>query len=266
MASDEIELRTQTAVRYIAPMREGGSLPGLMEADDGFRYVVKFRGAGHGTKALIAELIGGEVAGALVLKVPELVLLNLLEDFGRTEADEEIQDLLRWSRGLNLGLHYLDGTMTFDPYTNDIDALEASMIVWLDAFLTNIDRTARNTNTLIWRNREIWLIDHGSSLYFHHSWSDPVKAALSPFPYIKDHVMLPRASKLPEAHARALALLTPDKLKAIVNLIPDDWLMWEGAPGSPAELREVYLNFLTTRLANADTFINHAIDARKQLI
>lgn len=263
---NDIELRTQEAVRYIAPLREGGSLPGLMEADDGFRYVVKYRGAGHGTKALIAELIGGEVARMLGLKVPELVFLNLNEDFGRTEADEEIQDLLRWSQGLNLGLHYLYGTMTFDPYANDIDPMEASMIVWLDAFLTNIDRTARNTNTLIWRNREIWLIDHGASLYFHHSWSDPAKAALTPFPYIKDHVMLPKASMLDEANARARSLLTPEKLEAVVNLIPDDWLQWEGAPGTPEELRKVYLKFLTTRLANADIFIKHAEDVRKQLI
>lgn len=262
----DIELRTQNAVRYIAPLREGGSLPGLMEADDGFRYVVKFRGAGHGTKALIAELIGGEIARLLGLKVPELVFLNLNEDFGRTEADEEIQDLLRWSQGLNLGLHYLNGTMTFDPYANEIDPLEASMIVWLDAFLTNIDRTARNTNTLIWRNSEIWLIDHGASLYFHHSWSDPEKAALTPFPYIKDHVMLPKASLLAEANAKATVTLTPEKLTAVVNLIPDDWLRWEGAPDTPEALRQVYLKFLTTRLANADTFINHAIDARKQLI
>ena len=261
----ELELRTQEAVRYIAPLREGGSLPGLMEADDGFRYVVKYRGAGHGTKALIAELIGGEVARALGLRVPEQVFLQLNDDFGRTEADEEIQDLLRWSQGLNLGLHFLKGSLTFDPLINKVSAEEASMIVWLDAFLTNIDRTVKNTNMLVWYG-QLWLIDHGASLYFHHSWTDPERAALSPFVYVKDHVLLPYASELEAAHARAIKLLTPERLDAIVAAIPDDWLQWEGAPGSPDELRDVYRQFLTTRLSNAQIFLDHALDARKKLV
>lgn len=265
MKDRDIELRTQDAVRYIAPLREGGSLPGLMEADDGFRYVVKYRGAGHGTKALIAELIGGEVARALGLRVPEQIFLNLNEDFGRTEADEEIQDLLRWSQGLNLGLHFLRGAMTYDAYANIIDPLEASMMVWLDAYLTNIDRTAKNTNMLVW-NHETWLIDHGASLYFHHSWSDPDKAALSPFPYVKDHLLLGRATGLEEADRRAHELLTPAKLAEIVALIPDDWLRWDGAPGDPDYLRAVYLRFLTTRLENSEIFLRHAIDVRKQSV
>lgn len=257
------ELRTQTATRYIAPLREGGSLPGLMEADDGFCYVVKYRGAGHGTKALIAELIGGEIARALGLRVPEQVFLNLDEDFVRTEADEEIQDLLRWSQGLNLGLHFLRGAMTYDAYANTLSSAEASKIVWLDAFLTNIDRTAKNTNMLRWNN-ETWLIDHGASLYFHHSWSDPDKAALSPFPYIKDHVLLNRASELEEADREAHRRLTPQLLKAIVELIPDDWLQRDDMPASPDELRAVYLRFLTTRLDNSEIFLRHAIEARNQ--
>ncbi len=144
------ELRTQNVTRYIVPLREGGSLPALAEADDMFKYVVKFRGAGHGTKALVSELIGGEIARKAGLRVPELVFLNVDEEFGRTEADEEIQDLLKGSRGLNIGLHFLDGAMTLDPYANHVDEIEASKIVWLDSFLTNVDRTFRNTNMLVW--------------------------------------------------------------------------------------------------------------------
>ena len=156
-----MELRTENVTRYIMPLREGGSLPALAEADDEFKYVVKFRGAGHGTKALIAELVGGEIARALGFRVPELVFLNLDEAFGRTEGDEEIQDLLQGSRGLNLGLHFLSGALTFDPVVTKVGAELASRIVWLDAFLTNVDRTFRNTNMLIW-HKELWLIDHGA--------------------------------------------------------------------------------------------------------
>lgn len=182
-----IELRTVNLTRYITPLREGGSLPALAEADDEFKYVVKFRGAGHGTKALISELIGGEVARVLGFRVPELVFLNLDEAFGRTEGDEEIQDLLQGSRGLNLGLHFLSGALTFDPVATKVDPDLASRIVWLDAYLTNIDRTFRNTNMLMW-HKELWLIDQGASLYFHHSWENWKKHAVSPFAYIKNHV------------------------------------------------------------------------------
>lgn len=160
-----MELRTENVTRYIMPLREGGSLPALAEADDEFKYVVKFRGAGHGTKALIAELVGGEMARALGFRVPELVFLNLDEAFGRTEGDEEIQDLLQGSRGLNLGLHFLSGALTFDPAVTKVGAELASRIVWLDAFLTNVDRTFRNTNMLMW-HKELWLIDHGRFALF----------------------------------------------------------------------------------------------------
>ena len=173
-----MELRTENVTRYIMPLREGGSLPALAEADDEFKYVVKFRGAGHGTKALIAELIGGEIARALGFRVPELVFLNLDEAFGRTEGDEEIQDLLQGSRGLNLGLHFLSGALTYDPVVTKVGAELASRIVWLDAFLTNVDRTFRNTNMLMW-HKELWLIDHGASLYFHYSWVNWQKHAVS---------------------------------------------------------------------------------------
>ena len=187
-------LRTVAVTRYIAPLREGGSLPALVEADDDFKYVLKFKGAGHGTKALISEFLGGQLARVLGLKLPELVFVTLDEDFGRSEADEEIQDLLRGSHGLNLGLHFLSGAITFDPVVTTVDSLLASKIVWLDAFLTNIDRTFRNTNMLIW-NKELWLIDHGASFYFHHSWDNWEQNAKSPFSYVKDHVLLNRASQ-----------------------------------------------------------------------
>lgn len=258
------EIRREAVTRYITPLREGGSLPALAEAADGFKYVVKFRGAGHGSKALIAEFFGGEVARALGFRVPELVLLDVDEDFGRTEGDEEIQDLLQASQGLNLGLHFLDGSMTMDPYVNGVDALTASKIVWLDAFLTNVDRTVRNTNMLIF-NGELWLIDHGASLMFHHAWSDPAKAALSPFPYIRDHALLPRASMLEQADKEMRQRITPRTLSRIVDALPDEWLHFEGSELSPAQIRDVYRTFLTQRLANSSVFVNAAIEARKNL-
>ena len=258
-------LRRQSLTRYITPLREGGSLPALAEADDGFEYVVKFRGAGHGKKALISELIGGEIARALGFRVPELVFLNLDENFGRTEGDEEVQDLLKASTGLNLGLHYLSGAFTVDPYVNEIDDDTASRIVWLDAFITNVDRTVRNTNMLRW-NRELWLIDHGAALYFHHAWGDVAQAALTPFAYIRDHALLPRASMITEADKALRQRITPRTLQKIVGLIPDEWLDWDDTTLSPAELREAYTMFLTTRLANSNIFVKEAIDARQRLI
>lgn len=260
-----MEMRTANVTRYIMPLREGGSLPALAEADDGFKYVVKFRGAGHGTKALIAELIGGEVARALGFRVPELVFLNLDEAFGRTEGDEEIQDLLQASRGLNLGLHFLSGALTFDPAVDKAGEMAASQIVWLDALLTNVDRTTRNTNMLMW-HKELWLIDQGASLFFHYSWTNWRKHALSPFTQIKDHALLPEASKLAEADAEFKRILTPEKIRDIVALIPDDWLQWTDSPGTPQELRDIYTEFLTERVAHSETFIKEAQDARKTLI
>ena len=260
-----IELRTVNLTRYITPLREGGSLPALAEADDEFKYVVKFRGAGHGTKALISELIGGEVAHILGFKVPELVFLNLDEAFGRTEGDEEIQDLLQGSRGLNLGLHFLSGALTFDPVATKVDPELASRIVWLDAYLTNIDRTFRNTNMLMW-HKELWLIDHGASLYFHHSWENWEKHAVSPFPYVKNHVLLPEASRLEEADAALRSMLTEEKIQQVVALIPDDWLHWEDTHETSEEIRDIYTRFLTERLAHSETFVKEAQNARKTLI
>ena len=247
------------------PLREGGSLPALAEADDGFRYVVKFRGGGHGSKSLIAEMIGGEIARRAGLKVPELVFLNMDEDFGRTEGDEEIQDLLKASTGLNLGLHFLKGAFGWDVAVNKTDALTASKIVWLDAFLTNVDRTFRNTNMLLW-NKELWLIDHGSSLLFHHSWDDHRKAALSPFPYIKDHALLPLATRLAEADAQLRNAIAQDFLEELVEAVPAEWLEQSLPEISVGEQRRVYLEFLTLRLENSKIFVDYAESVRKQLV
>ncbi|MDE5829077.1 MAG: aminotransferase class I and II [Duncaniella sp.] len=260
-----MDLRRQEVSRYITPLREGGSLPALAEADDGFKYVLKFRGGGHGAKSLIAEFIGGELARAAGLRVPELVFLDVDEDFGRTEGDEEIQELLQASRGLNLGLHYLSGALTWDVAVNTIDPVTASQIVWLDSLMTNVDRTARNTNMLLW-NGDLWLIDHGATLYFHHSWDGWEKAALSPFPYIKDHALLPRASRLNEADAVMRSRITPEVIDAIVDAVPEEWLIQASAEISPYEQRRVYRTFLKTRLSNSEIFTDHAIEARKALV
>jgi hypothetical protein len=260
-----LELRTVNVTRYISPLREGGSLPALAEADDDFKYVLKFRGAGHGVKALIAEFIGGEIARVLGLRMPELVFANLDEAFGRTEADEEIQDLLQGSQGLNLALHFLSGALTFDPVVTKLSPELASQIVWLDAFITNVDRTFRNTNMLIW-HKELWLIDHGASLYFHHSWNSWEKHAQSPFALIKDHVLLPEASLLKETDIAFRVLLTKDILQEIVNYIPEDWLQWEESEQTPDEIRAIYFQFLWTRLNHSEIFINEAQNAREKLI
>lgn len=259
-----MELRRQNLIRYITPLREGGSMPALAEADDDFKYVVKMRGAGHGAKALISELIGGEVARAFGFKVPELVFLDLDEYFGQAEGDEEIQDLLKASRGLNLGLHFLAGSFTFDANNVEVDADTASRLVWLDAFLTNVDRTTRNTNMLMWHD-ELWLIDHGASLYFHHNWTDVDKSALTPFAFIKDHALLRQASRLREADKWMRQRITPRTLQKIVDLLPDEWLQWDDTTMTPAEIRDGYKRFLTLRLANSSVFVDEAVKARKNM-
>ncbi|TCN59389.1 aminotransferase class I and II [Flavobacterium circumlabens] len=258
---NNFDLRTVNVTRYITPLREGGSLPALAEADDDFKYVLKFKGAGHGVKALIAELIGGQIAKALQLQLPELVFANLDEAFGRTEADEEIQDLLQGSQGLNLALHFLSGAITFDPVVTTVDAKLASQIVWLDAYITNVDRTFKNTNMLIW-HKELWLIDHGACLYFHHSWNNWEQHAKSPFALIKDHVLLPQASLLKEVDTEFKALLTLEILEEITNTIPLEWLQWEDTEETPEALRNVYLQFLLTRLNHSEIFVNQAQNAR----
>jgi hypothetical protein len=257
-------IRTVTVTRYITPLREGGSLPAIVEADDDFLYVLKFRGAGQGVKALVAELIGGEIARTLGLRIPEIVFSLVDPAFGRTEPDEEIQDLLKRSDGLNLALHYLSGALTFDPVVTRIDAMLASQIVWLDCFLTNVDRTARNTNLLMW-HKELWLIDHGASLYFHHSWDAWKEQSERPFVQVKDHVLLPWASELPTVDQHFRELLTQEHIHWIISAIPDNWIN-SGVYPAPAEVRSVYEAFLLNRLSHSSIFLNEAQHARQALI
>lgn len=265
MKTNDLSFRTVTVMRYILPLREGGSLPALAEADDDFKYVLKFRGAGHGVKMLISELLGGEIARFLGLRIPELVFAELDSCFGRTEADEEIQDLLKFSTGLNLGLHYLSGAITFDPTANTVNPRLASEIVWLDAFITNIDRTFRNTNMLMWK-KELWLIDHGASFYFHHNFDNWETNALGKFPYIKDHVLLPYANVLKEVDKDFKSKISSKIISDIVDLLPDTWLQWPDTHLSPEELRGVYKEFLNRRLAHSDNFVNEALYAREHSI
>jgi hypothetical protein len=259
------ELRTVNVTRYVTPLREGGSLPAIVEADDEFLYVLKFRGAGQGVRALIAELISGEIARALGFRVPEIVFSQLDEAFGRTEPDEEIQDLLRASEGLNLALHYLSGAITYDPVVTTVDAELASQIVWLDSLVTNVDRTPRNTNMLMW-HKELWLIDHGASLYFHHSWQNWEEQAKRSFAQIKDHVLLPQATALDKVDASFRSILSAERIKNIVSLIPDEWLASESPFESASEHRAAYAHFLETRLAHSETFVKAAKHAREALI
>lgn len=259
------DIRTVNVTRYVTPLREGGSLPAIAEADDDFLYVVKFRGAGQGVKALIADFIGGEIARVLGLKVPEIVFANLDDAFGRTEPDEEIQDLLKASVGLNLGLHYLSGAITFDPAVTKPDPLLASKIVWLDCLLTNVDRTVRNTNMLMWQ-KDLWLIDHGASLYFHHSWENWKGQASRPFMKVQDHVLLSWASELKPVDADFRSILKPAVIESIVNAVPDEWLADNSFVSSAKEGRAVYVEFLNTRIAAAGIFVKQAIYARESLV
>ncbi len=258
------DLRTVNVTRYVTPLREGGSLPAITEADDDFLYVLKFRGAGQGVKALIAELIGGELAKALELKVPEIVFCNLDEAYGRTEPDEEIQDLLKASRGLNLGLHYLTGSTTFDPVVTTIEPELASRIVWLDSLIKNVDRTVKNTNMLLWQ-KELWLIDHGASLYFHHSWDNWQEHATQTFPLIKNHVLLPQATKMEWADEVSRSLLSIETIQRIVQAVPEDWLLTDSPFDTAESHRAAYEQYLTNRF-NSSNFVKEAQDARKTLI
>lgn len=260
-----LPLRSVNVTRYVTALREGGSLPAIAEADDGFLYVLKFRGAGQGAKALIAEVVGGSIARLLGLKVPEIVLASLDEAFGRTEPDEEIQDLLKASVGLNLGLHYLSGSVTFDPVVNKVDELTASKIVWLDSLLMNVDRTGRNTNMLIW-NRELWLIDHGASLYFHHAWDGWEEKALQPFSLVKNHVLISRAKQLEEADRFGREILTGSLINDIVSLIPAEWLLIDAPFSTVEEHRQAYAMFLKTRILHSQNFVKEARHAAEGLI
>src|SRR5689334_16432046 len=263
-------MRTVNAARYVTPLREGGSLPAIIEADDEGMYVLKFRGAGQGTKALIAELICGELARAVGLVVPglvgagllvpELVFVSLDPEIAKTEPDPEIQDLIRASGGLNLGLDYLPGSVMFDPVADKPDADLASRIVWLDAYVSNVDRTPRNANMLMWHHR-LWLIDHGAALYFHHAWTDMDQRPRDPFRLIKEHILLPFAGAIAAADEAMTAAINAEVIKGVVDLLPDDWLS-EHAPFSTiAENRQAYVDYLTRRLEAPRNFVEEAIRA-----
>ncbi len=258
---NKIDIRTVNVVQYIKPLREGGSMPAIVKADDDFLYVLKFRGAGQGKKALIAELLGGELARAIGLKMPELVFMNLDDTFSKTEPDEEIQDLLKFSVGLNLGLHFLSSAITYDPLVSKIDALTASKVVVLDSIMSNIDRTAKNTNLLDWNN-ELWVIDNGASFYFHHNWSTYKNHLTRTFPLIKDHVLLDKATQLNEASKQIQAALTDEKITEIIALIPEEWLQNDTDDLSPAQMRAAYLEYLKAKLAMIDSLVKEAEDAR----
>jgi hypothetical protein len=257
-------LRTVQAIRYVLALREGGSLPAIVEADDLGLYVVKFRGAGQGPLALVAELVAGEIGRALGLKVPELVFAEVDAALGRNEPDAEIRHLLNTSTGLNLALDYLPGSTTFDPAAGDRATPEiASMAVWFDAFVQNVDRTPRNPNLLMW-HRSLHFIDHGSALFFHHNWETAQEKAESPFAQIGKHVLLPWASAIADASSWAHRRLTPAVLRAILDQIPDAWI----ASGSaPAEHRRAqYFEYLSQRLATAVNFEREAIRAHQSFV
>ena len=257
------EPRTIKVTRYVTPLREGGSLPAIVEADDDGMYVLKFRGAGQGPKALIAELISGEIARVLGLRVPEIVFAELDIDLSRTEPDPEIQDLLKASAGLNLGMDYLPGSITFDPVVDAIDGKLASEIVWFDAFITNVDRTARNSNMLMW-HKKLWLIDHGASLYFQHSWENWEEQSRKPFAPISQHILLPFADELGAADNTIRRKLEPEMFTQVASLIPEKWLEAEGSEAD--RKRAVYAGFLTERLANSEIFLEEAQRAREALV
>ena len=254
-------MRTVNAARYVTPLREGGSLPAIIEADDDGMYVLKFRGAGQGTKALVAELIAGELARAAGLLVPELVFVNLDPEIAKTEPDPEIQDLIKASGGVNLGLDYLPGSVMFDPVADKPETELASKIVWFDAYVTNVDRTPRNANMLMW-HRRLWLIDHGAALYFHHSWTDMDQRAKDPFTLIKQHILLPFAGSIEAADVVMTKSITEEVIKQVIDLIPDDW-MKDGAPFSTTpEHRQAYVDYLSARLEQPRHFVEEAIRAR----
>src|SRR5579875_2236848 len=259
-------IRTVKALRYVTPLREGGSLPAIVEADDDGLYVLKFRGAGQGQRALIAELVAGEIGRALGLPVPEIVFVELDPVLGRSEPDAEIKELIEASPGRNLGLDYLPGSLDYSPLlAPPPDPELAARIVWFDAYTTNVDRTARNTNMLLWHKR-LYLIDHGASLYFHHSWDDYLARSHSPFPQIKDNVLLPNAGDLAAADAQLRPLLTPAVIAGIVEVIPDAWLGDEAAFASPAEHRAAYRAYLESRLQEPRLFVEEAERARARLL
>jgi hypothetical protein len=260
-------LRSVQATRYVTPLREGGSLPAIVEADDLGLYVLKFYGAGQGPLALAAEIIAGEIGRLLGLPVPELVLVEVDQAFGRNEYLEEVRDLLRSSTGLNLGMDYLPGSLMFDPAAGDTAQPEfASRLVWFDAFVTNVDRTARNPNLLCW-HKKLYPIDHGAALYFHHNWQNVGTAAVARFAPIREHVLLPWASQIDAAYQAARQLLTSSALENVLRQVPDAWLLPAPGAETPAAKRAGYLDYFLRRLESArDGFTEEAIQAHAHLV
>ena len=258
-----MNLRTVTATRYVTPLREGGSLPAIVEADDDGLYVLKFRGAGQGVRALVAELVSGEIARALGLPVPELVFAELDRDLARTEPDPEIHALLHDSAGLNLALDFLPGAVTYDPVVHALDPDLVSRVVWFDGYVTNVDRTARNTNMLMWHRRP-WLIDHGATLYFHHTpgWELEDARPRDPFTLLSKHVLLAKARSLGAVDASLTAALGTGVLETILDLVPEAWLTSDLPDRSAAETRASYVRYLRERLVAPRPFLPEARGAR----
>jgi len=255
-------LRTVVATRYVTPLREGGSLPAIVEADDDGMYVVKFRGAGQGPKALIAELVAGEIGRALGLPVPEIVFVELDPALARAEPDPEIQDLLNASAGLNLAMDYLPGALAFTVAAGpSLDPALAASVVWFDAYVMNVDRTPRNPNLLLWHHR-LWLIDHGAALYVHHTWENVESRARSPFPLIREHVLLPFAGPIPGVAPELENRMTAETIERIVAMIPDAWLEGEPRFADVEQHRAAYRDMLTWRLEAAAVFVEEAERAR----
>ncbi|MFJ6387778.1 HipA family kinase [Streptomyces sp. NPDC091972] len=240
-------LKEAIATRYITPLREGGSLPGLVEADDRGTYVIKFTGAGQGRKTLVAEVVAGELARRLGFRVPRLLTLDLDPDLGLGEPDERVQELLKSSGGTNLGMDFLSGALGFDPLAFPVDPEEAGRIVWFDALVNNVDRSWRNPN-LLWWQREVWLIDHGATMIWHHNWPGAEKSAARPYD-ASDHVLKPFAPDVAAAAADLAPRVTEDLLAEVTAEIPDAWLADEPGFESPDELRRTYARPLLARAA-----------------
>jgi hypothetical protein len=259
---DQLSLRTVRATKYVTAFREGGSLPGLVEADDDGLYVVKFKGAAQGPKALVAEVIAGELGRALGLPVPELVLVDIDPSLGGLDSNPWVGELLEKSPGINLGLDFLPGSLTFNPRADGSPPADlAADIVWFDALVTNTDRSPRNPNILAW-HRRLWLIDHGASLFIHHTWRERDQHARRPLATISDHVLLPFASSLEGAHERLAPRVTESLLEAIVELAPDAWLLPHPILGDPAVQRAAYVRYLGLRAAARDALVTSIEELR----